>query len=183
MTSAEGLVRYDAAAGRFAATGTGLRLQIDGGSASAEAAALLGDKNVGIIADYAEGLVTSEAEALAVYAGIVHESASRPGASEWSQLIDRAVRSGSIKLIPVEEFGVEIKSDVTFMFSASGEYLGSQFESSTESGSLSIDDLLETRVVRQADGTQIDTETGRYASYAFFGGRGFVVTFDRPTEG
>lgn len=177
-----GVANLQNALGRFAEAGFGFEFDVDGKPFPGAAAAALGDKNIGFIDDYSKEVVTTDEEALAKLAESAEYVASRPSSSVFSKIVNEAYKAGKVELIPAEEFGIESQHGVTFHFSNKGEFLGSSYSSKNNLGITTVGDLYETRLIQQEDGSRIDIETGRYASYVIVGGRDYIATFDRPAE-
>ena len=144
------------------------------------AAAALGDKNILHIVGYANQLTTSDEQAMIKFGEMSETSATRPEASKFSKIIYNAFRAGEVELIPAKDFGIETQRSITFKFSASGEFLGSESLNDNSVGDITAGQLYDTRFLQQDDGTRIDTETGRYASYVDVGGRDYIMMLGRP---
>ncbi|MEM9669049.1 MAG: hypothetical protein AAF950_09005 [Pseudomonadota bacterium] len=182
VASASGQASLQNALERFAASTLDVKIEVGGQLFTAAAAGALGDKNIGFITDFADQLVTNDEEALAKFGEILEQSAARGSRSLANDIFYDAYRAGNVELVAASEFGIETDRTKTFIFSADGTFFGSRAQSNNPAASRAIGELYETRFLLQDDGTRIDVETGRHASYVYFGGRDYFAFINPPED-
>lgn len=147
-----------------------------------DAADKLGDRNIGMIASYASQIAVTDEEFQAQVVAALETAAMNEKGSAFNKMAYQAYLEGELEFVPAEEFGIKKHITQNFAFSESGKWVSSGsigFESA-DVGTATNEELMQTRVVKQEDGTFIDPETGRYAHFTQIGGRAMVAFFDRP---
>lgn len=147
-----------------------------------EAAGKLSDRNIGIIADYANQIATTDQEFQDQVVATMKMAAENAGGSEFNRMAYQAYLDGRMEFVPAETFGVSKHVTQNFAFSKDGQWLSSGGAASADRdiGPSTNEELMRDRVVRQDDGTFRDPETGRYAHFTQIGGRAMVAFFTEP---
>ncbi|WP_031556020.1 hypothetical protein [Parvularcula oceani] len=174
--SGDVMASFQDALGRSQAAGVSHGITIDSIAFDAGKAVYLGDDNLKIVTDRMNEYNPSPTEARARIGELMRRAAMQPDAPEQVRAEYEAFMNGTLKMVPLEELGIERKVTVTTHFNADGVYLGGGSRVETKG----LREYHQQHIVRQEDGSRIDPETGQWTNYIATGAVAYITFLDRP---